>query len=131
MRIGLDLHGVLDTEPGIFMGFCKVLMKSGAKVFVISGPPSDELKAELNRLGFVQGEHYTDVVSIVDYLKSKGVSMWAENGTWWANDDAWWGSKAEICKELNIRVMYDNTWRYKPYFDKVDKTEFVLWKSKS
>jgi hypothetical protein len=128
--IGVDLHGVLDWDTEYFKKIMRFVILSGNEVFVISGPPTSELKTELDNLGFIQGDHYTEIISIVDYLKSQNVEMWQDNkGSWWSDEESWWSSKAKICEERSILFMIDNTPKYKPYFDKIGKTGFILWKN--
>lgn len=55
-------------------------------------------------------------MSVVDYLKSKGVKMWRDaNGEWWCDDDEWWESKGRICEEFGIDIFVDNEIKYKKY----------------
>jgi hypothetical protein len=127
--IGVGLHAVLDKDTEYFKKIMSYVILSNNQVFVISGPPTEELKAELNKLGFIQGHHYTEAISIVDYLKSQNIEMWQDDkGSWWSDEESWWSSKAKICEERSILYMIDNTAKYKPYFDKIGKTGFILWK---
>jgi len=97
------------------------------EIYVISGPPKIDVLKELNQLRIYQGVHYTDVYTIVDFLKEKDVEMWLDyKNTWWASDENWWGAKAKICEKLNIDLMIDNTNKYKPYFDKKN-IKFIIY----
>lgn len=149
-RFGFDLHGVLrptysqlnavfDPEWFVYgIHSCMrialevwrdylVTFKKHGEVWVISGPPLPEVEEELSSLDYVQGVHYDNVVSVVDFLKSIQVDMWLdEKNTWWASEHEWWSSKAKICEKYGIEAMIDDQERYGRYFKNI-KTKFHLW----
>lgn len=127
-RIGIDLHGVIDSDIYLFKEILEYIhLRTFIKVYVISGPPTEEILAELDKLGLEQGLHYESVSSVVDYLKHKDAKMWLDyKDTWWADDEDWWSAKAEICEILNVDLMIDDKEGYKDYFKKI-KTKFVLY----
>lgn len=126
IKIGIDLHGVLDVYPELFRPLCKAAMVYGVEVHVITGPPTERAIKELSRAGYEKDTHYTHLHSVVDYLKLSRTFMWQdERGNWWASEDDWWSSKAEICQDFNISVMIDNSPEYGEYFKKT-KTVFIL-----
>ena len=130
MRVGFDLHGVLDAHPFIFRESTKEIMKGGDEIYIITGPPEVQAQAELEALGFVQGINYTKIVSVVDWLKShlKEDEMWLDDkNTWWCDDANWWCSKARICTEYSIYGHIDDSEKYLLGWDVTDcKTEFHL-----
>jgi len=144
-RIGFDLHGVLkpydkqlksdfvhdlDEIRRIFViSFMRVLIQvmKYNDIIIVSGPPKEQILKELTELGYEKGAHFTDTISVVDYLKSSGVKMWQdEKQTWWASDEDWWSAKARICNDYNIKVMVDDNVGYKGYFDKLG-IKFILF----
>lgn len=126
-KIGIDVHGVIDEDTEFSKKQMVRLVNSGVEVYVISGPPTYEVKQELFLMGIFEGIHYHKVLSIVDHLRSKNVEMWLDDkNTWWADEADWWRSKAEMCEKMDIDIMIDNTETYKPYFENI-RTEFILW----
>jgi len=127
-RIGIDLHGVIDNDVEWFKEILETIhLRTFITVHIISGPSTEEIKAELDKLGFKKGIHYEGISSVVDYLKYAEVKMWKDHkDTWWANDDDWWGAKAAICEKLDIDIMIDDKDGYKEAFSKI-KTKFVLY----
>jgi len=150
-RVAFDLHGVLrpsnsqlkntvdlgyfiDGYEGarrFFVGYLQDVLKSfrerDIEIWVVSGPPADEVKAELTELGYVKGEHYDHVDSVADYLKDTGVEMWQdEKQTWWASEGNWWSAKAAICAMRRIELLADDKKEYAPYF-KGTQCKFHLW----
>lgn len=128
MKVGIDLHGVIDDNPEFFDIILSRMSLNDAEVHIVSGPPKADIIAELVKLGFKKGVHYKDAHSVVDFLKESGIKMWQDNrGRWWTNDDDWWDSKAKMCDKLSLKWMLDDKERYKPAFKNI-KTEFVLYK---
>jgi len=127
MIIGIDLHGVIDSD----IEWSKKVLDSLMFDFginIISGPPKIDTEKELNDYGLYKDVHFDAVFSIVDFLKEKsGVNMWTDDkGRWWASDEEWWSSKAEICEKHNVDIMIDDKERYRQYF-KDKKTKFLLY----
>ena len=127
MILGIDLHGVIDHDIKYFKSMLKNTMPF-QKIYIISGPPKADIEEELSRHGLYLGLHFNKVLSIVDFLKERGIKMWTDiNGQWWASEEDWWSSKAEICEKYNVDIMIDDKERYQKYF-KSKKTKFLLYK---
>ena len=127
MKIGIDLHGVIDSDPDLFKRLLTFMYLKDREVYIVSGPPKSEITTELEGLGFEEVLHYKEVYSIVDFLKESGVEMWQdENRRWWSNNKDWLESKAKICDKLSLEYMLDDKEMYRPAFDNV-KTKFVLY----
>jgi len=127
MNVAFDIHGTLDNDEdgmlrGILDGFLEPQWK-GVKVFIVSGPPVEQIKKELEALEI----DYTDItiISVVDYLKRKGYYMWNTPKGWFAHPKVWWMSKGLICKEYDIGMIFDDLIQYKEYMP--ETTKFVLW----
>jgi hypothetical protein len=128
MRVGIDLHGVIDKEPEKMKMIMRSLMVMNIPVHIISGPPESQIFKELEKLGLAQGYHFHWAHSVVDTLKRAGVKMWQdENGNWWADEESWWDSKARICRDSEIDMLIDDSPKYKPAFDLID-SEFIYFK---
>lgn len=126
-RLGIDLHGVIDTDVSTFKLILKLVILQGKTIHIISGPPAEDIKAELDDYGFKKGVHYHQIHSVVDYLKEKDTKMWLDyKDTWWASDEDWWSSKAAICREFGIEEMVDDKGGYSKYF-KDTGTKFFLY----
>lgn len=127
MKIGIDLHGVIDDDPKLFKKVMILMHSQDREVYIVSGPPKIDIVVELNELGFEKGVHYEEVYSIVDFLKESGVEMWQDGeNRWWSNDEDWLSSKAKICNGLSLEYMLDDQEMYRPSFDSI-RTKFVLY----
>ncbi len=127
-RVAFDVHGTLDRDPdGLLMGILNDTVKND-EVFIISGPPISQIIKELRSLNI--DTMSVNVVSVVDWLKERGVYMWKDvKGGWWCDDVDWWSSKGKICAEYSIDVVFDDKIQYKKYMP--ETTKFVLWEGTS
>lgn len=120
LKIGLDIHGVIDRFPDMFAAISKMFMDGGHEVYVITGAAiTDSLVKQLNQYGV----KYTKLVSIHDYRRNQGVDIsYDENGRPWMDDKTWDSTKGIVCRLNGIDLMIDDTLKYKKYFN----TPFVL-----
>ena len=123
-KIAFDIHGALDDDDDQrLIGILNWALKK-AMVYIISGPPKNQIEKELVALG-IDCSNIT-VISVVDWLKDKGVKMWQdEKGNWWCSKEEWWASKGTICREHGIDLIFDDCYSYKKYMPK--STIFVHW----
>ena len=127
MRIGVDIHGVIDLNPNLSRVILKALIDAGHEIFIISGPPLTEIFDILKNVNLKSVTHYHGIRSIVDFLQQRNVKMWLDKkNTWWADYKDWWGAKSKICDELNIDIMVDDSVEYAYYFDDIN-TKFILF----
>jgi predicted peroxiredoxin len=128
MKIGIDLHGVIDSNPKLFKMVLFGLSMSGkVKIYIVSGPPKADIISELENLGIEQDLHYDEVYSVVDFLKESGVKMWQdERSRWWTNEEDWCASKSKICDKLHLDIMLDDKEMYRAGFNNIP-TKFVLY----
>jgi len=133
MIISFDIHGVIDTYTDIFKKTMLMSRSLGVDVYVLTGPPEKEAKAELDELGLIPGFHYDGIISVVDWLKKTLPSdaMWQDdNGEWWCDDEDWWNAKAKICVEYDIFTHYDDSVKYLAGWDNIGcLTKFMLVKN--
>lgn len=120
IKIGLDLHGVINTDWEFFSELTKIIIFEGGiypgdnQVHILTGS-SDSLKVreELrdNQI------YYTHFFSITDWCKSKGVPVeYGPDGTPWA-DDYWWDrAKGDYAREQNLDLVLDDSGRYFDFF---------------
>ena len=114
MRIGFDLHGILTDFPHVFRPLLKGLVEAGIKVYILSGPPEEQIKRELLELGYLRGVHYEHALSVINYLQDfQDVKTWQdENGNWWADDTDWWNAKGNIARSYRLDLVVDDSPQY-------------------
>ena len=120
MKIGFDLHGVLDTYPEKCESMIKMLKKTGHTVCIVSGPIVEKINIELEKLGYDK-YYFSDKCSVVDFLTMRGVEFdLTDPDNPWCDEQVWWDAKARICKAYQIDYLIDDSLKYKPAFDLVD-----------
>jgi hypothetical protein len=126
MRISFDIHGVIDTQPKLFVEAIKELKKMGHDVIVITGPKLDKVyytkrngKFNSVKEELIQhGVHHllSKVYSILDYHKEIGTEMWENDNGWYIEEDEWNRTKSILCRDLDVDLHIDDTLGYQPYF---------------
>lgn len=126
MNIAFDVHGTLDNDE-MLVNFVKMLyyVDDRINVFIISGPPTEQIEKEITKIGI--DKRKVKIISVVDYLKSKNVSMNKDKeGDWWCDEKIWWSSKGWICSEYSIDIIFDDLYKYT--YKMPISTRFILWK---
>jgi len=124
-KVAFDIHGALDDDDDqMLRKMLEWSIERGKEVFIISGPPKEQINKELEKLG-IDFSNIT-IISVVDWLKQADVKMWQDKkGDWWCSEDEWWASKGMICREYGIDLIFDDSYRYKKYMP--ESTIFVHW----
>ena len=113
MKLGLDLHGVLDTNPE-FVEIAKQIKKEGGEVHIITG---SSITDEVLNIVKNSGIDYDYIISIQDELiKLYSPDCYNEYGRPIFPDILWDSFKGKYCKDNNIDLHYDDTERYIDYF---------------
>lgn len=113
-KVGLDIHGVLDTAPEFFSHISQLLVIAGCEVHVITGAEcTPELIQQLKDLGI----SYTHFFSIVDHEKSIGTPItYLSPGNPKIDDEIWNKAKAQYCSVNQIDMMLDDSPIYGDHF---------------
>lgn len=129
MKIAFDIHGTIAKNPEVFKPMMDAYVNSGVEVFIISGPPEEQIRPELIKLGYFESIHFQkdNVISVVDYLRfNTDVPMRQdEKGYWWCDELYWWDSKGILCEKFEIDIIIDNDMRYKKNIPHI--TTFIHW----
>jgi hypothetical protein len=119
LKIGLDIHGIIDAEPELFSKITKCLKENDFEIHILTGSHiTDKIISELKSYNII----WDELFSISDYHKEIGTEMWYdENGNPWVSDLDWDKTKGDYCKRNNIDLHIDDTPRYEEYFE----TKFI------
>lgn len=117
MKLGLDIHGVIDNKPEFFSKLAKDLMAMGWEVHIITGGSlkNGKLLSELTKLDI----QYTHVFSVYDHLIGCGAKTNEELGIaskWPFPDETWNEVKSIYCRENEIDMHIDDMQEYLGYF---------------
>jgi len=122
MKLGLDLHGVLDINSKDFVKIAKKIKDEGGEVHIITGSSITE---EVLNIVKTSGIDYDYIVSIQDeLLKLHKPISYNEYKRPVFIDSLWNEFKAQYCKNNNIDLHYDDTDKYIEYFS----TPVILYK---
>lgn len=119
MRLGIDIHGVIDKHRNFFAELTHALKRDKVdhQVHILTGPSKNKLKPEE-----LEGIWYTHFFSIVDYLKAQGEIPWykevdnTRSDPWFDNLDLWNKAKGVYAAEHKLDLMIDDTTSYAEFF---------------
>jgi hypothetical protein len=113
VRIGLDVHGVIDAHPVTFAALTTVWVLKGYEVHIITGQEWQKAKPT------VEAAHvkYTHHFSIVDFHKEQGTKLYkrSDKEGWWMDDETWNSSKGKYAN-FNVGIHFDDSREYMKYF---------------
>lgn len=112
MKIGIDIHGVINIYPEIFQNLTHTWLAKGHEIHIITG--KEWKLAELELLP--RNISFTHHFSIVDFHRETGTKMNQKSTGWWMDDETWNASKGLYCKSQGISIHFDNELQYAPYF---------------
>jgi len=114
LRLGLDLHGVIDDDKKYFSNLSKKILNRGGEVHVITGSKdTKELREKIAGLGIA----YSHIFSISSHHEKKGTKVWEDDRGPWMDVEVWNRSKADYCREKRIHIHIDDSPIYGRYFD--------------
>ena len=130
MRLGLDIHGVIDSNPESFSFLSRSVIAAGGEVHIVTGGSwTEELESQIRKAG-VEWTHY---FSVYDYLMESGIPSIGKiqfpDGTVQEkfDSDLWDTIKGGYCRSEDIELHIDDTEAYARYFT----TPFLLYRSSS
>ena len=128
MKLGLDIHGVIDSNPESFAFLSQSVIATGGEVHIITGGSwTEDLENQIREYGVKWTTHF----SVYDYLLDSGIdsigTIQFPDGTIQKKFDfqLWDTIKAGYCRSKNIDLHIDDTEVYSKYFT----TPFLLYKS--
>jgi len=132
IRLGLDLHGVIDKDPEFFSELAQHMIPRGHEIYVVTGrEDTEDLHDELKACGMegVAHKNYTRILSITNYQKKLGtpISYLDDRKSQPIMDPAIWNpTKAALCATAGIDIMVDDSSIYGKYFLDV-KTQYLQY----
>ena len=98
IKIGFDLHGVINEYPQFFAKLSRALVYAGHD--------------ELDSYGF----HYTHFFSITEYHEKKGTKVqWVKDHPF-MDEYLWDRTKGDYCRKHRIDMHFDDTEAYRYFF---------------
>jgi len=123
LKIGVDIHGVATDSTEFFVEFTRTMVEAGHEVHILSGPPIDLIKVEIEQLGL----YYTHIFSISSFHQENGTPMTWDDGHPFMDDYEWDKTKADYCLREGIHLHIDDSDAYNYFF----KTPYARFYSKN
>jgi hypothetical protein len=113
MKVGLDIHGVIDEHPEVFKELSQRWTDMGHEVHILTGDEWSKVRATVDDLGIIYHAHF----SILDYWRAKDEpSLHLEDTGWWMDRLLWNRSKGDYASRVGLDIHFDNDKAYIPYF---------------
>jgi len=132
IRIGLDLHGVVDEDPKFFTDLSALMLENENEVYIVTGREEcSGLNKELSLLGMENegGKLYNGILSITTYQKGIGTPIAYLNGRKsqpMMDPRIWNPTKAMLCATAGINIMIDDSAIYEEFFRDI-KTQYIIY----
>lgn len=132
IRLGLDLHGVIDVDPKFFSALARQMLDRGHEVYIVTGrEDTEELWHELCEAGMagVHHKYYNGILSITSFRKEQGVPVSYLEGRKsqpMMDPKVWNPTKAVLCASAGIDIMIDDSTLYEPFFRDI-KTQYIIF----
>lgn len=124
IKIGVDIHGVANESVEFFRELTGLLVRSGHEVHILTGPPLEIARSEVESLGL----KYTHIFSITDHHVSIGSDVTFDSkGHPFMDEYLWDKTKAEYCMKHDIQLHLDDSDAYGYFF----KTPYARFYSKN
>jgi len=129
IKLGLDLHGVIDKDPVFFSQLADVMLFRKHEIYIVTGREDcAELRKELEECS-MPGKLYNGILSITSYQKSQGEPISYLNGRLsqpMMDPKVWNPTKAMLCATAGIDIMIDDSTLYEPFFRDI-KTQYIVY----
>jgi len=114
IKLGLDIHGVIDANPNLFSIISNLLVSNDHEVHIITGKEiSDDLVNKLLQFKI----KYTHLFSITSYHKNAGSGVsYDDKGRPWMDEEVWNATKSWYCNKHKIDLHIDDSDIYGKYF---------------
>ena len=114
IKIGIDVHGVADTNPHFFSELSRVLVENGHEVHILTGAEyTDALEHEIR---YVLGLSFTHLFSTTSYHKQAGTEITYIDGNPYMDNKIWNRAKSEYCRTHGIQLHIDDSDIYGKHF---------------
>ena len=118
-KIGLDIHGVIDTFPERFRHLSCALRSYGAEVHIVTGIKRSDIVDQLLKKAGIQFTHY---FSIVEHLESVGTPIEWRGDQPHTDPSFWNNAKRDYCEREGIDLMFDDSAIYRDTFHDIPTT---------
>lgn len=119
LKIGLDIHGVIDRYPEKFRLLSQAFYRDGVEVHIVTGVKRDD---RINRLLGDAGIRFTHYFSIVEHLEQQAGAVEWIDGLPYADESEWNRAKRDYCEREKLDFMFDDSATYRDTFHDIECT---------
>ncbi len=114
IKIGIDIHGVSDSNREFFSALTRTLVENGHEVHILTGSKATKEFKEYvkEKLGL----SWTHFFSITSHHKNMGTPVLEIGGNPYMDEEVWDRTKAGYCAQNNIDLHIDDSPVYGKYF---------------
>lgn len=119
MKLGIDYHGVINSNPDFFKKFNALALQKNHFITILSGAHQKDVEAYLK-------EHqipFSNIFSLLDTFQKKGIVTFYPDGSFFVANNIWNTAKAKYCLKNHIDLHIDDSMLYGTYFN----TPFCLY----
>ena len=129
IRLGLDVHGVIDDDPEFFTSMAWYILKKKGQIYIITGREDcPDLHKELEELG-MNSSLYDGILSITTHQIAQGtpISYLDDRKSQPVMEPKIWNpTKAALGASAGIDVMIDDSPIYGEFFRDI-KTQYITY----
>jgi hypothetical protein len=114
MKIGFDIHGVIDKHPELFKEISDRYVQAGHEIHILTGQEWEIVKHQVAMAGVKFHKYF----SIVDHHKEVGTKMYqrTDREGWWMDSLSWDCSKGNYALINQLDIHFDDDLKYATYF---------------
>lgn len=117
-KLGLDVHGVIDSMPKEFAFLTNAIVSAGGEVHILTGGSwSTELENQLKSFGIKWTNHFSVYDHLLKTAKVVGEIQFPDGTVQKKFEDGVWDNvKGDYCRDNNISLHIDDTLIYNEHF---------------
>ncbi len=119
IKIGVDYHGVITTNPEFFRDFNHEALQNGCEIYILSGGTEKDINEYLRQHQI----SYTFIWSMLDHFAQHRQVKFFDDGSFKVKEKLWNEAKAKYCLENGIDFHIDDSALYGQTFE----TPFCLY----
>ena len=114
MKIGFDVHGVIDKNYSTFAFLSKIWGANGHEVHIVTGNRKNH---SIEEILYKYNIVYTHFFSVTDYLIEHGYNHTIDDkNNLWFDEDVWNCQKGNYASRVGLDIHYDDSDVYGKYF---------------
>lgn len=112
MKIGLDLHGVIDRFPVELCLATRKWLSHGHEVHIVTGSSWHAVNQQISDYHI----SFTHAFSIVDYHREILTPMELKESGWWMEPNVWDKTKGEYAARVGLDIHFEDSIEYARWF---------------